>query len=290
MRKITAVAALLLLTALTRTLEERIQRIASEIDSTIGVAALHVESGRRFSVRADEPFPMASVYKLPVAIAFLREVDAGRYSLSSEVTVQPGDFSDGHSPLRERAGGRPLTITLREAVQAMVGQSDNMAADVLIRLTGGGRAVTGVVRDLGISGIDVTADAYAGAAGETATPAAMLAVLERLYSQQAGLSKSSHDLLMRIMSTSSTGEHRIKAGAPDRATVANKTGTLPGTVNDAGIITSPDGRHHVLIVVFTKDGRTSTMTQRERAVSLITRSLYREFVGWTPWRRASRRQ
>ena len=289
MKKLIAVAALLLLTGLTRTLDERVQRIADEIDSTVGVAALHVESGRRFGMRADELFPMASVYKFPIAIAFLRAVDTGRYALGNEVLVQPSEFAPGHSPLRDRAQGRPLEITLRDALEAMMAQSDNTAANVLLRLSGGGEGVRRVMRDLGISGIDATPSTYSGDPGE-GTPAAVLALLERFYAREAGLSRSSHDLLMRIMSTSSTGEHRIKAGAPDRATVANKTGTLPGTVNDVGIITSPNGRDHILIVVFTKGGKTSTTTQRERAVALITRALYREFVGWTPWRRAARRQ
>ncbi|HUP49824.1 MAG TPA: class A beta-lactamase [Thermoanaerobaculia bacterium] len=291
MRTVTAVAAFLLLTGFIRNVEERIERIAAEIDSTVGVAALHIESGRRTGVRAGERFPMGSVYKLPIAVAFLREVDAGRFSLADEVTIDPADFAPHHSPIRDAARGRPLTITLRQAVEVMMGQSDNTAADLLLRLAGGGEAVTRVLREFGISDIDITRPEreIATGPGDSASPAAVLSLLERIYTRQDGLSPPSRDLLLRIMSTSPTGQRRIKAGAPARATVAHKSGTMPGTVNDAGIITSPDGRDHVLIVVFTTGGRTSTMNQRERVVSTITRAVYRDFVGWSPFRRPSAR-
>jgi beta-lactamase class A len=162
---------------------------------------------------------------------------------------------------------------------------------------------TTLPRDLGASDIDVSrnkrqlaadldqpggTEAYAADPRDTATPAAMLGLLERFYARQVGLSQKSHDVLMKAMVDSPAGERRIRAGAPSDAVVAHKTGTMPGTVNDIGIITSPDGKDHVLIVVFTKGGRTSTMNQRERAVASITRTVYRDFVGWSPFKRARR--
>jgi beta-lactamase class A len=303
MKKLTAVAALVLLTGFTRTLQERIDRITSEIDSTVGVAAVHVESGERIGVRENERFPMGSVNKVPIAIAFMRQVDAGRFSLSDEVTIDAADFAPHHSPIRDAAKGRAVKLTMRRLVEAMLGESDNTAADVLLKLAGGAPAVSQIMRDLGASDIDVSRnkrqlaadldlpggnDAYVTDPRDTATPAAMLGLLERFYSRQAGLSSKSHEFLMNIMAGSPTGERRIRAGAPADAVVAHKTGTMPGTVNDVGIITSPNGKDHVLIVVFTKGGKTSTMTQRERAVASITRTVYRDFVGWSPFRRARR--
>jgi len=149
-------------------------------------------------------------------------------------------------------------------LEMMLGESDNTAAGVILKLAGGPGAVEDRV---------------------TTTPAEMLSVLEQFYRGQDGLSKTSHDRLMRIMTRSQTGGRRIKAGAPARAVVAGKTGTLPGTVNDVALITSPNGRDHVLIVVFTKGGRSSTLNQRERAVAEITREVYRDLIGWTPVRR-----
>lgn len=264
MRTLTVFAAFFLFTGFIRGVEDRINRIASDIDSTVGVAALHIESGRRVAVRGDEQFPMGSVNKLPIALAFMRAVDSGQISLSSDVTVQPAEFASGHSPIRDAARGRAVTMSVDELLEAMLGESDNTASAALLKLAGGPAAVEN---------------------RESTTPAEMLALLERFYRGEDRLSRASHDRLMRIMTRSQTGGRRIKAGAPARASVAGRTGTMPGTVNDVAIITSPNGRDHVLMVVFTKGGKTSTMNQRERAVADITRAVYRDLVGWQPARK-----
>ena len=89
-----------------------------------------------------------------------------------------------------------------------------------------------------------------------------------------------------------TGLSLLAGGIPASARSNPSTGFVrregSQLLRDGTIITSPDGRHHVLIVVFTKGGKTSTMSQRERAVASITRTVYRDFVGWSPFRRARR--
>ncbi|HET7710594.1 MAG TPA: serine hydrolase [Thermoanaerobaculia bacterium] len=235
-------------------LRPRIEKIVADTDATVGVSALHVESGRRFSLRGDESFPLGSVYKLPVAVAFLRQVDQGKYSLGQEVTITPDQFATGYSPLRDRAAGKPVTITLQRALEAMLAESDNTAGNLIERLAGN-------VDEPG-----------------TDTPDGMVAFLERFYRRQDGLSDRSHDLAMRILSRTPAGERRIRAGAPRSARVAHKTGTLRGALNDAGIVISPNGKDHLLIAVFTKGGREATTTQRERTISTITREIYRSFV------------
>ncbi len=140
------------------TLVQRIEAIASRIPGRVGVAALHLESGRQVSVNGDVPFPMASVFKLPLAVVVLQRVDRGAFALASEVTIEPDEYAPYHSPLAERAGGRPVTLTIARLLEAMLVESDNTAADVLLRLVGGPQAVTREVRDLGIT--DLRLDRY----------------------------------------------------------------------------------------------------------------------------------
>src|SRR4051812_36072013 len=51
--------------------EERLERIAARGGGRVGVAAIHLETGRRISLHGGERFPMASVYKLPIALQLL---------------------------------------------------------------------------------------------------------------------------------------------------------------------------------------------------------------------------
>ena len=48
-------------------LEAEFERLAEQSGGTMGVAAIHIESGRTAFLNPDEPFPMASTYKVPIA-------------------------------------------------------------------------------------------------------------------------------------------------------------------------------------------------------------------------------
>src|SRR5215510_5423271 len=73
-------------------LEDKIDQIISRSHGTIGVSLIHIESGATLSVRGDQRFPMASVYKLPIAIELLSQVSAGRLSLDRPITLAPHDI------------------------------------------------------------------------------------------------------------------------------------------------------------------------------------------------------
>ncbi len=93
---------------------------------------------------------------------------------------------------------------------------------------------------------------------DQSTPLAMTNLLEKIFRKEI-LDPESCELILSIMLECQTGEARIKAGLPRGTSLAHKTGTIAGTVNDTGIITLPDGQGHVALTVFTKGflGKTS---------------------------------
>ncbi|MFL6244559.1 MAG: class A beta-lactamase, partial [Thermoanaerobaculia bacterium] len=257
-------------------------------DAVIGVSAIHLESGRRAGIRGNERFPMGSVYKFPIVLTALRQVDAGTLKLDQKITIQPKDFSPGWSPLRDNAKGKPVIVTLRELLRHTVSISDNTASDNTLPLVGGPAAVTKRMAELGVPGIRVDRTEktiarhlkqpggrakYTNDPRDTATPDAMAALLVTFWNRRDGLSKSSHDLLMQWMIDTPTGPRRIKAVMPAGSIVAHKTGTMPGVVNDAAIVTSPDGKNHYVIVVFSKAG-TSGEKVREDDVAAAAKKAY----------------
>jgi hypothetical protein len=48
---------------------------------------MELETGRLLGLKQDERFPMQSVFKLPIAIEELRQVDAGRVDLDREILL-----------------------------------------------------------------------------------------------------------------------------------------------------------------------------------------------------------
>ena len=97
--------------------------------------------------------------------------------------------------------------------------------------------------------------------------------LVKLYRHKVGLSAESEEIVMRILRETTTGADRIRAQLPKDAVVAHKTGTMPGTLNDVEIITSPDGRHHIAIAVFTKWSNEEE-GERAKVVAALARTAY----------------
>lgn len=259
----------------------------------LGVGLMNLESGEVWVFNGDRRFPMQSVFKAMLGAVVLGEVDAGRLSLADTVTITENDVSVPLSPIADAWPGR-TDYTVRELLVAAVGVSDNTAADVLMKKIGGPGVLTSWIADHHIEDVRIdryerelqpeiaglesfriawkgrdafsreiaavpvthraaVLSAYMKDPRDTATPRGMLAFLRQL---QAGelLSPASTKLLLQIMTETKTGPNRIKAGLPEGATLAHKTGTartdlgLNPAVNDVGIITLADGRHYALAV------------------------------------------
>jgi beta-lactamase class A len=267
--------------AQTDSLRLRIGAVAEASRATVGVAVHLLESGDTLTFGDTHRYPMQSVYKLPLAVAVLREVDAGHMSLDQTLHVRKVDLrADTWSPLRD-AHPEGADVTLRELLSYTVSQSDNNTCDLLFRLMGGTGAVQRVVRDAGLRDIAIVATEVEMARDRDVQytnwthPSAMVRLLAALHGGTL-LSDTSTAVLMRILEETSTGPNRIKGLLPQGTIVAHKTGSsgpnnegLTAATNDVGIITLPDGRH-VALAVFVADSRESNETN-ERVIAEIAR-------------------
>jgi beta-lactamase class A len=230
---------------------------------------------------------MQSVVKLPVAIAILKLIDEGKISLDQAVVVGPDQYAPAWSPLRDSLQGGTRSVSVRELLERSVGESDNTAVDVLIALAGGAGRIQEIVNGLSIRGVRVDRTerelqaecegiekfrlemalpaAYdAARAGvpeekkraaierylrderDTATPKGMTHLLRELHGNKL-ISRSSTELLLKIMTESPTGAKRIKAGLPAGWRLAHKTGTggdvlgINTATNDVGLAIGPAG-------------------------------------------------
>lgn len=267
-------------------LRDRMAQIAPMAQGRVGVTATILETRRSVTFKGSERFPMLSVYKFPVAMAVLAQVDQGKLNLEQKVRIERSDIPLRSVALDQKAQGKEFTIA--QLLKYMVSESDNTACDVLLRLIGGPKVVTQYLQALGMKDI-VGANTFkellqnkALQYRNSATPDAIISLL-RAFHEGKGLSKSSQELLRRLMTETPTGLKRIKGKLPQGTVVVHKTGTsstldtdgVAVATNDVGIVTLPNG-HHLAIAVFVSDAK-ADMATREAAIAQISRTVWDEW-------------
>lgn len=278
----------------TELLDREIGKVAERAKpAAFDVGVLNIDGGESWALGAERAFPMQSVFKAPLGAAVLKEVDRGRLSLDEVITIAEKDLSPPFSPVAD-AWPQVKAYTVRELLVRAVGDSDNTAADLLMRRIGGPGVVQAWLNENKINDLridryerELQTDVYGMPAfrpawkGERAFSAALAQVppgarrtalaayltdrrdtvtvsgamtfLQKLVTG-ALLSPASTQLLVKIMSETTTGQGRLKAGLPPGARLAHKTGTgrtdlgVNPATNDIGVITLKDGRRYAVAV------------------------------------------
>jgi beta-lactamase class A len=269
------------------TLSDRFNEIARLSGGRLGIFAQIVESGEHGGLNDTERFPMQSVYKLPIAMVILDQVDRRSLTLNEKVSLSASDMvPDIHSPIRDRHPRGGIDVSVRELIRAAIVDSDGTASDILLRLAGGGPRVTAYLRGLGIRDMTVATTERAMSKDPAvqyenySTPRAAVDVLKAVQAGR-GLSPESRALLLQDLADSTPGRLRIKGRLPPGTAVAHKTGTdatrggRTAATNDIGIVTLPDGRH-LAIAVFLKDS-TAGLVTREAAIANAAKA------AWDHW-------
>ncbi|MEP7131284.1 MAG: class A beta-lactamase [Sphingomicrobium sp.] len=300
--------------------QTEIAHISEGIDGIVGVAAWRLDGrGPHVLVNADQPFPMASTFKVPIAGTVLSLVDKGRLKLDQLVPVDPNMMVESEG-LAETFHHPGVSVSVENLLELMLTVSDNTATDTLVKLVGGPAVVTQWVRDQGVAGLRVDRDtaglirdfyrlppgpsfpasleaglkanpkledkgdkpdpAFDNNPRDTSTPVAMAQLLERIYTGNV-LSAASTTLLREIQERNTTGKARIRARLPAGTVVAEKTGTIGGSVNNVGVITLPDNAGKLIVAVFIKKSG-KPVEDRERVIADISRALYDYYLFEAP--------
>jgi beta-lactamase class A len=263
---------------------DSVPQIASDAQGRVGAAAAVIEGNHLLAFHAHEHFPMQSVYKLPIGMAVLAQIDQSRLRLDQVVHVNKGEYiSKGQkSPLRD-ANPNGADVPVSELLRLAVLESDGTASDVLLRLIGGPSAAMKFLLGLGVKDITIRdtemrlGQDHAVQYENWATPDGAIGLL-RAVEESRGLSPASHALLMKLLTETRTSPNRIKGLLPPGTMVAHKTGSsgtrdgIAAATNDIGIVTLPDGRH-LAIAVFVSDSKADDQT-RDRVIARIARQAW----------------
>jgi beta-lactamase class A len=267
--------------------------------------------------RVDDLFPQQSVSKTWVALTILDLVDQGKVRLDQKIRITRDDLAVFHQPIRDRviANGE-IEVTVLSLLEQAIISSDNTANDSLLRTAGGPQAVQnfllrkklGAIRfgpgerlmQSGIAGLEwrqeyaigrrfyaarselplatrkAALDRYLADPVDGASPEAIVRGLAKLARGEL-LSPASTRLILGIMSRTSSGPNRLKAGVPAGWQFVHKTGTgqiLPPVstgYNDIGIMTAPDGTRYAVAVMM--GSTTAPIPQRMAFMQFVSRTI-----------------
>ncbi|MGW4359519.1 serine hydrolase [Streptomyces californicus] len=240
--------------------------------------ARDIDTGREVALRADAPVIVASIRKIPIALAYARLAAAGRLDRAARHTI---------TAVNREGGGigtdsclHDVTLSTRDLAFFMLSMSDNAATDKLMEILGTDhvralaaelgcpRMPVGRYRDLWDPvweelGIDPGGDIDAQlekvseerirsltmldpTRSASSTPREITALLTAIWRDEAGPAEACAEvrgLMSRQLST-----HRLIAGFDNEIKVAAKNGSLWGVLNEAGVVEYPHGGRYAVAV------------------------------------------
>jgi beta-lactamase class A len=261
--------------------ESAIRDVFREAGVVGHVHAVDIDTRREIGIGADELVVPASVFKLPLLVAFFRRVASGSLDPAERITLRSDERCAGSTGISMLVDD--VTISLRDLAALMITVSDNAAADALYACVGEDaiRATTSALELplthvagnacelhdslLADSGASTMSELWAllgdpntvarlraldPARTSRTTPREMTRLLTLIWRDRAA--PADECAQMRRLLGLQVWPHRLASGFPyDDVVVSGKTGTLPTIRNEVGVIEYPDGRRYA-VAVFTR--------------------------------------
>lgn len=233
----------------------RLRALEEQHGARLGVFAHNLATKRTVRHRADERFPICSLFKTLAAAAVLRDLDRDGEVLNKRIHYTKDDLVENSEQTKEHLA---TGMTVAELADAAIRFSDNTAGNLLLRELGGPTAITRFARSLGdpVTRLDRWETELNSAepwrVTDTTSPRAIGRTYARLVLGNA-LSRPDRDLLTHWLLNNTTSVNRFRAGLPKTWSIADKTGGgFYGTNNNAGIAWTEDGTPLVLAVQTTR--------------------------------------
>ncbi|MGI9166302.1 MAG: serine hydrolase [Pyrinomonadaceae bacterium] len=135
-------------------LTERLRTVSAAAGGAVGITVSHIETGRTVAIHGAKQLPLYSVFKLPLAVAVLKDVEENRLRLDKKVLTTPAEVVPGWQGNTD-LWREPVERTVAELLELSIMRSDNTSTDKLLQLVGGPMAVTKRMRSLGFRNFDI---------------------------------------------------------------------------------------------------------------------------------------
>src|SRR5215213_6770279 len=269
-------------------LERRLKILCEGAQGTISLSVVHIESGKTISINGNSQLPLYSVFKLPLAIAVLKDVEENRLRLDQKIHVTPAEIVPG-APANTALWLKPVDVTIEQLLDVSIARSDNTSSDKLLQLVGGPLKVTERMRSLGFQNLDIhisSGEFVKTLQNPNTGSADDLAKLVVQLHEGKILQPPQMNLLIGFMQRATTGLQRLRGDLPRGTLVADKTGSgepdaitkVAKVTNDVGLITLPSGRGHLAIAVLVNGSKLPDAAQ-EKLIAEVARVAYDRYSG-----------
>jgi beta-lactamase class A len=261
--------------------QKKLEALEASSGGRLGISAIDTANNTHIQYRADERFPFCSTSKVMVVSAILKQSIADSHLLQQKITYTEKDVdSSGYAPITKTHVVSGMTIG--ELCAAAIDYSDNAALNLLLKTVGGPTAVNSFARSIGDNTFRLDRwepklnSAIPGDLRDTSTPAAMASSLQQLALGNI-LELPQRTQLQTWMKNNTTGNARIRAGAPKGWLVGDKTGTGDyGTTNDIAVIWPPNSPLIVVVIYFTQNKKDAA--PRDDVIAAATSILINTFA------------
>lgn len=272
-------------------LRQNIEQIINSKNALVGVAINGADNQDTLSINGTNHFPMQSIFKFPIALAMLAEIDKGNFSFIQKIKIKKSELLPGlWSPIREKYP-KGETLTIAEILEYTITLSDNVGCDVLLKLLGKPQVVEEYLANNNFKDISIKINEETMQNNwdlqfqNWTTPKEANRILQTFYENRNNLlSQKSYDFVWKMMKATRTGKNRLKGQLPEETIVAHKTGWsgtnkttgITAAVNNIGIIFLPNGKHF-FISVFVTESKENLETN-EKIISDIAKAAWDYFI------------
>ena len=209
----------------------------------LSIALIRLEDGASAAINGDETWYSASLFKLSVLYEVERQIDARLIKRSDRLVLTAGDLAEDLGTAWDLPIAADGSVSIEEALDAMVTHSDNASAVALLRLVGS-TTVDKSLASLGLTATHVTTE-------DLPTTASDMALLMGALATGKGLSDEATDEVRTLLLDQET-RSGIPSGLEGDFKAGNKTGTWPGVTHDVAFI-SIDSGTYILAILTNRD-------------------------------------
>jgi beta-lactamase class A len=232
-----------------KAMREKIEALRGNLKGRVGYIIESRDGSTNLRANERGVFPSASIIKLTILWAVFRSVEDGRAFVSETAIMRDKDVVGGYGVLKDLHPG--IELTVGDMCSLMICYSDNVATNMLIDRFGMDY-INEEVRGCGLTDTVLNRkmmDSEAKARGlDNYTSPLDVVNLLKLYLDSDRISKALREEMTGILYRQFCNNF-LAHFMPEGFRFAHKTGDLPGTLHDVGILYPPSGQAHFIAVM-----------------------------------------